>query len=73
MHAEPVSRAQGAGHEYDGGIIITASHLPYNRNGFKFCTAAGGFDKSQISDLLKRAAKVGHTCPMHLLLVMLVL
>ena len=29
--------------------MITASHLPYNRNGFKFFTAAGGFEKGDIS------------------------
>ena len=27
-----------AGHEYDGAVMITASHLPVNRNGAKFCT-----------------------------------
>ena len=45
-----------AGHEYDGGVIITASHLPYNRNGFKFFTKEGGFDKNDISQLLQSAA-----------------
>lgn len=28
-----------AGHEYDGAVMVTASHLPVNRNGAKFCTA----------------------------------
>ena len=45
-----------AGHEYDSGVIITASHLPYNRNGFKYFTREGGFEKGDITDLLQRAA-----------------
>ena len=36
--------------------MITASHLPYNRNGFKFFTRAGGFEKGDISELLAAAA-----------------
>jgi phosphomannomutase len=27
------------------GVMITASHLPFNRNGFKFFTSNGGLDK----------------------------
>ncbi|XP_039067331.1 phosphoglucomutase-like isoform X2 [Hibiscus syriacus] len=42
----------------DGAIMITASHLPYNRNGFKFFTNAGGLGKSDIKDILERAAKI---------------
>jgi len=37
---------------FDGSVMITASHLPANRNGMKFFTSAGGFDKSDISALL---------------------
>lgn len=33
------------GFKCDGAIMITASHLPYNRNGFKFFTSEGGLDK----------------------------
>nr|WHU50361.1 phosphoglucomutase 1 [Coleus scutellarioides] len=40
----------------DGSIMITASHLPYNRNGFKFFTNAGGLGKVDIKDILERAA-----------------
>ncbi|KAM3272878.1 hypothetical protein ACQJBY_042758 [Aegilops geniculata] len=42
----------------DGGIMITASHLPYNRNGFKFFTSDGGLNKTDIKDILERASKV---------------
>eukprot|EP00898_Chlorokybus_atmophyticus_P004939 jgi/Chlat1/5446/Chrsp36S05444 len=41
---------------YDGAIMLTASHLPYNRNGLKFFTPEGGTNKGDISDILKRAA-----------------
>lgn len=39
----------------DGGIMITASHLPYNRNGFKFFTEDGGLEKADITEILKLA------------------
>lgn len=39
----------------DAAIMITASHLPYNRNGFKFFTAEGGLDKADISAILEYA------------------
>ncbi|KAL5139442.1 Phosphomannomutase/phosphoglucomutase [Glycine soja] len=42
----------------DGSIMITASHLPFNRNGFKFFTNAGGFGKADIKDVLERAADI---------------
>lgn len=42
----------------DGSIMITASHLPYNRNGFKFFTNSGGLGKADIIDILARAAKL---------------
>ncbi len=40
----------------DAGIMITASHLPYNRNGFKFFTAEGGLNKGDITQILEYAA-----------------
>lgn len=43
--------------EFDGAIMVTASHLPYNRNGFKFFTAEGGLDKEDIAEILRLAAK----------------
>ena len=39
----------------DAGIMITASHLPYNRNGFKFFTREGGLDKADIAQILEYA------------------
>ncbi|KAK3011594.1 hypothetical protein RJ639_011429 [Escallonia herrerae] len=42
----------------DGAIMITASHLPYNRNGLKFFTNAGGLGKPDIKDILERAANI---------------
>jgi phosphomannomutase len=37
------------------GVMITASHLPFNRNGFKFFTASGGLDKKDITEILQIA------------------
>jgi phosphomannomutase len=45
-----------AGFECDGAIMLTASHLPFNRNGLKFFTARGGLEKKDISDILILAA-----------------
>ena len=42
----------------DGAIMLTASHLPFNRNGMKFFTAQGGLDKPDITTILKIAAQV---------------
>lgn len=39
----------------DGAVMITASHLPYNRNGFKFFTRDGGFEKENITDIINFA------------------
>ena len=41
----------------DGSVMLTASHLPFNRNGMKFFTAEGGFEKSDITELLELAAE----------------
>ena len=45
-----------AGFECDGAIMLTASHLPFNRNGLKFFTDRGGLEKQDISDILALAA-----------------
>ena len=47
------------GFDMDGAIMITASHLPFNRNGMKFFTADGGLDKEDIADILAMAEKFG--------------
>ncbi len=39
----------------DGAIMLTASHLPFNRNGLKFFTPRGGLDKEDISAILEIA------------------
>lgn len=49
-------------YEFDGSIMITASHLPYNRNGFKFFTAEGGLNKEDIKEILAIAKKM-HAAP----------
>ena len=38
-------------YKYDGAIMLTASHLPFNRNGMKFFTKFGGLEKQDISDI----------------------
>jgi len=40
------------GYNYDGAIMITASHLPFNRNGFKFFTCEGGLEKQDIASII---------------------
>jgi phosphomannomutase len=39
----------------DGAIEITASHLPYDKNGLKFFTKDGGIDGSDVSELIHLA------------------
>ncbi len=38
------------------GVMLTASHLPYNRNGLKFFVEEGGLSKKDISAILSVAA-----------------
>lgn len=40
---------------YDGAIMITASHLPFNRNGMKFFQKEGGLESKDIKELLKKS------------------
>ncbi|MEM9506327.1 MAG: phosphomannomutase/phosphoglucomutase [Cyanobacteria bacterium P01_E01_bin.35] len=44
------------GFKCDGAIMLTASHLPFNRNGLKFFTPQGGLGKPDITEILKIAA-----------------
>ena len=41
---------------FDGSIMITASHLPFNRNGFKFFDKSGGLEHDDITEILRLAA-----------------
>lgn len=40
---------------FDGAIMITASHLPFNRNGYKFFDRDGGLEHDDITDILNIA------------------
>ena len=44
------------GFNCDGAIMLTASHLPFNRNGMKFFTPQGGLGKPDIKAILDFAA-----------------
>lgn len=41
----------------DGSIMITASHLPFNRNGLKFFTKLGGVEHDDVATILEYACK----------------
>ena len=43
---------------YDGAIMITASHLPFNRNGYKFFDRDGGLEHDDITRVLEIASKL---------------
>ena len=40
----------------NGSIMITASHLPFNRNGLKFFSPQGGLEKADVTEILTLAA-----------------
>lgn len=40
---------------FDGAAMITASHLPYNRNGIKFFDSDGGLEHEDITEILTLA------------------
>lgn len=42
--------------KFDGSIMITASHLPFNRNGLKFFDNDGGLEHEDITAILEGAA-----------------
>lgn len=41
--------------DFTGSAMITASHLPYNRNGIKFFDTDGGLEHEDITEILKLA------------------
>ncbi len=41
---------------FDGAVMITASHLPFNRNGMKFFTKEGALAKKDLTEILAGAA-----------------
>lgn len=41
---------------YDGSIMMTASHLPYTRNGLKFFTKRGGLTAPEMEEICGKAA-----------------
>ena len=55
MFMTTVSEHVGA----SASVMVTASHLPFNRNGLKFFTARGGLDKKDIAAILDIAEKGG--------------
>ena len=46
------------GYKYDGSVMLTASHLPFNRNGLKFFTKDGGLEKADITAVLAFADEI---------------
>ena len=40
----------------DASVMVTASHMPYDRNGLKFFTPDGGLDGSDVEEILRLAA-----------------
>jgi len=46
-----------------GAIMITASHLPANRNGMKFFSPNGGLESSDVAELLEMAAEYRFATP----------
>lgn len=42
---------------YDASIMMTASHLPYTRNGLKFFTKRGGLTSLEVEEVCDKAAR----------------
>ncbi|MBP5251936.1 MAG: phosphomannomutase/phosphoglucomutase [Treponema sp.] len=42
--------------KFDGSVMITASHLPFNRNGLKFFDKDGGLEHDDITSILQTAS-----------------
>ncbi len=50
---------KSSGWGVDASIMVTASHMPYDRNGLKFFTPEGGLDGKDIENILRIAADGG--------------
>ena len=48
-------------YDCDGAVMITASHLPFNRNGFKYFDKDGGLNKQDIAQIISYA-EAGESC-----------
>ena len=46
------------GFGFDGAVMVTASHLPWNRNGLKFFTREGGLESAQIREILSQCGQL---------------
>ena len=46
------------GSHFDGAVMITASHLPFNRNGLKFFTKDGGLEHDELTEVLDLATEL---------------
>lgn len=46
------------GSDFDASVMITASHLPFHRNGMKFFTKDGGLEHDELSAVLQKAAAI---------------
>lgn len=40
---------------FDGAVMVTASHMPFNRNGLKFFTGEGGLSGAELKEVLEIA------------------
>eukprot|EP00199_Chlamydomonas_sp_CCMP681_P000346 CAMPEP_0119109666 /NCGR_PEP_ID=MMETSP1180-20130426/21825_1 /TAXON_ID=3052 ORGANISM="Chlamydomonas cf sp, Strain CCMP681" /NCGR_SAMPLE_ID=MMETSP1180 /ASSEMBLY_ACC=CAM_ASM_000741 /LENGTH=590 /DNA_ID=CAMNT_0007095541 /DNA_START=19 /DNA_END=1791 /DNA_ORIENTATION=- len=52
---------ESAAAKYNGSIMITASHMPWNASGLKFFTLQGGLEKADISAILELATQASAT------------
>ena len=43
--------------DFDGAVMITAGHLPWNRNGFRLFTKEGPLEEEDIASILKTASR----------------
>lgn len=59
QHRPTTTALHPAAEGYEGAIMLTASHMPWNANGLKFFTAEGGFEKSDVAAMLQKATQVG--------------